>query len=99
MVEVVRPKVRERIYDPCFGTGGFLAEAGEYVRRTAGTLSGADLERLKQESFFGVELKPLTYLLGAMNLILHGIEGANLELGNYARAPRHERLRAATATR
>ena len=59
-----------------------MAEAGEYVRRTAGTLSGADLERLKQESFFGVELKPLTYLLGAMNLILHGIEGANLELGN-----------------
>ena len=82
MVEVVRPGVGERIYDPCFGTGGFLAEAGEYIRRTAGTLSGADLERLKRESFFGVELKPLTYLLGVMNLILHGIEGANLELGN-----------------
>lgn len=82
MVEVVRPKVGERIYDPCFGTGGFLAEAGEYVRRTAGTLSGADLETLKRESFFGVELKPLTYLLGVMNLILHGIESANLELGN-----------------
>ena len=82
MVEVVRPRVGERIYDPCFGTGGFLAEAGEYVRRTAGTLSGADLERLKQESFFGIEFKPLTYLLGVMNLILHDIEGANLELGN-----------------
>ena len=59
-----------------------MAEAGEYVRRTAGSLSGADLERLKRESFFGVELKPLTYLLGVMNLILHRIEGANLELGN-----------------
>ena len=82
MVEVVRPEVGERIYDPCFGTGGFLAEAGEYVRHTAGTLSRADLERLKRESFFGVELKSLTYLLGVMNLILHGIEGANLELGN-----------------
>ena len=82
MVEVVRPKVGERIYDPCFGTGGFLAGAGEYVRRTAGTLSGADLETLRRESFFGVELKPLTYLLGVMNLILHGIESANLELGN-----------------
>ena len=82
MVEVVRPRIGERIYDPCFGTGGFLAEAGDYVRRTAGTLSGADLERLKRESFFGIELKPLTYLLGVMNLVLHGIEGANLELGN-----------------
>ena len=82
MVEVVRPAIGERIYDPCFGTGGFLAEAGEYVRRTAGTLSGADLAKLKQESIFGVELKPLTYLLGVMNLLLHQIEGAHLELGN-----------------
>ena len=29
-----------------------------------------------------MELKPLTYLLGSMNMILHGIEGANLELAN-----------------
>ena len=82
MVEVVRPAVGERIYDPCFGTAGFLAEAGEYIRRTAGALSGAALEKLKRESFFGIELKPLTYLLGLMNMLLHRIEGANLELGN-----------------
>ena len=82
MVEVVRPAVGERIYDPCFGTAGFLAEAGEYIRRTAGALSGAALEKLKRESFFGIELKPLTYLFGLMNMLLHRIEGANLELGN-----------------
>ena len=82
MVEVVRPAVGERIYDPCFGTAGFLAEAGEYIRRTAGALSGAALEKLKREGFFGIELKPLTYLLGLMNMLLHRIEGANLELGN-----------------
>ena len=82
MVEVVRPAVDERIYDPCFGTAGFLAEAGEYIRRTAGALSGAALEKLERESFFGIELKPLTYLLGLMNMLLHRIEGANLELGN-----------------
>ena len=29
-----------------------------------------------------MELKPLTYLLGSMNMILHGVEGANLELAN-----------------
>ena len=53
MVEVVRPRMGERIYDPCFGTAGFLAEAAEHVRHTAGTLSGADLEKLKHESFLG----------------------------------------------
>ena len=82
MVEVVRPAVGERVYDPCFGTAGFLAEAGEYIRRTAGALSGAALEKLERESFFGIELKPLTYLLGLMNMLLHRIEGASLELGN-----------------
>ena len=82
MIEVVRPALGERIYDPCFGTAGFLAEAAEHVRRTTGTLSGADLDTLNRGSFFGIERKPLTYLLGVMNMLLHGVEGANLELGN-----------------
>jgi len=82
MVEVVRPKMGERVYDPCFGTAGFLAESAEYIRGQGGSLSGADLDRLNEETVFGVEIKPLTYLLGVMNMILHRIEGANLELAN-----------------
>ena len=81
MVQVVRPRIGERVYDPCFGTAGFLGEAAEYIRASA-SLSGAQHDRLQDETFYGVELKPLTYLLGAMNMILHGIEGANLELAN-----------------
>ena len=82
MVDVVRPKIGDRIYDPCFGTAGFLAEAAEYIRKTAGTLSGSDLARLQRKTFYGIEHKPLTHLLGTMNMLLHRIEGANLELGN-----------------
>jgi type I restriction enzyme M protein len=81
MVEVVRPKPGERIYDPCFGTAGFLGEATDYIRRN-NTLSGPQLDALQHETFYGFENKPLTYLLGTMNMILHGIENANLELGN-----------------
>ena len=81
MVEVVRPKAGERVYDPCFGTAGFLGEAANYMRRQ-GTLSGKQLDDIQNKTFFGMELKPLTYLLGSMNMILHGIEGANLELAN-----------------
>lgn len=82
MVEIVDPQLGERVYDPCFGTGGFLVEGAERIRRKNPTLSTEDLELLNHGSFFGVELKPLTYLLGAMNLLLHGIEGAHLALGN-----------------
>lgn len=82
MVEVVHPTLGNRVYDPCFGTAGFLAESAEYMRQHAGTLSTGDLETLSQRTFYGFELKPLTYLLGIMNMLLHRIEGANLELGN-----------------
>ncbi len=81
MVEVVQPKAGERIYDPCFGTAGFLAEAADHIRDHA-NLSGKQLDNLQRLTFYGMENKPLTYLLGTMNMILHGIEGANLELAN-----------------
>jgi type I restriction enzyme M protein len=81
MVKVVQPEAGERVYDPCFGTAGFLGEAADYIRRH-NTLSSTQLECLQHRTFYGMELKPLTYLLGSMNMILHGIEGANLELTN-----------------
>lgn len=81
MVEVVQPQPGERVYDPCFGTAGFLGESADYIRRNS-TLSGPQLDELQQKTFYGMEVKPLTYLLGTMNMILHGIEGANLELTN-----------------
>lgn len=82
MVAVVEPKIGDRVYDPCFGTAGFLAESAEYIRTNSRSLSGKDLDSLNRKTFFGVELKPLTYLLGIMNMILHRIEGANLEQAN-----------------
>ncbi|MCB9694319.1 MAG: SAM-dependent DNA methyltransferase [Alphaproteobacteria bacterium] len=82
MVDVTAPRLGDRVYDPCFGTSGFLVESAEFIRRHNPNLSGDDQRRLLYETFFGIEQKPLTYLLGAMNLLLHGIEGARLELGN-----------------
>jgi type I restriction enzyme M protein len=81
MVEIVRPKAGDKVYDPGFGTAGFLGEAADYIRQS-GNLSGKQLDQLQHDTFYGVEIKPLTYLLGTMNMILHGIEGANLELSN-----------------
>lgn len=88
MVEVVKPKAGETVYDPCFGTAGFLGAAADFIRQ-AGTLSGKQLDELQHKTFYGLELKPLTYLLGSMNMILHGIEGANLELSNTLEVHNH----------
>lgn len=87
MVSVVKPQVGEKVYDPCFGTCGFLGEAADYMRDPernpkARKLSSRDLDKLQSGTFFGLEIKPLTYLLGTMNMILHGVESASLELAN-----------------
>jgi type I restriction enzyme M protein len=82
IIEVLSPKLGERLYDPCFGTAGFLGEGADFMRRHSKSLGEADLKRLQNSTFYGVELKPLTYLLGTMNMLLHRIEGANLELAN-----------------
>ena len=82
MVELVGPRLGDRIYDPCFGTAGFLVESADFMLRHRPSLGSAELATLQHNTLYGVEQKPLTYLLGAMNLLLHGIEGAGLELAN-----------------
>ena len=83
VVRVVNPKVGETVYDPCCGTGGFLAQAYEYMRDQLGAKATAgQYERLKQETFFGREKENLIYPIALANLILHGIDQPNLWHGN-----------------
>ncbi len=71
MVQQIRPRLGEVILDPAAGTGGFLVEALEELRpKTQTTAEWARLQR----DVRGVEKKPLPYLLGVMNLMLHGVE-------------------------
>jgi type I restriction enzyme M protein len=83
IVRAVAPKVGETIYDPCCGTGGFLAQAFEYIKEKLGTDATArHLEVLKHETFFGREKENLIYPIGLANLILHGIHRPNVWHGN-----------------
>lgn len=72
LVEMVDPKLGEKILDPACGTGGFLISALEYVR-DKDVKTGQDEEVLK-ESIYGIEKKPLPHLLCTTNMILHGID-------------------------
>jgi type I restriction enzyme M protein len=41
-----------------------------------------DLEFLKNKTFYGNEKTPLAYVMGVMNMILHGIENPNINKQN-----------------
>lgn len=77
IIEVVNPKLGEKIYDGAAGSGGFLCEAYSFLRSSK-ILSGRELEKLQTDTLFGKEKKSLAYVIGLMNLILHGIEAPNL---------------------
>ena len=80
MVQAVDPKVGQTIYDGAAGSCGFLVECYEYMTtpEKRNKLKTADLRTLQTETFFGNEKTPLAYVLGVMNMILHGIESPNL---------------------
>ena len=76
MIRVIDPKIGETVYDGAVGSAGFLCEAWEHMRR--GNLSASQYETLQRDTFFGQEKKSLAYIIGIMNMVLHGIEAPNI---------------------
>ncbi|MHC1754582.1 MAG: N-6 DNA methylase [Methanosarcina sp.] len=71
MVQMVNPKIGEKILDPACGTGGFLTSSIELLK----TKVESDEDRqILQKSIHGVEKKPFPHLLCVTNMMLHGIE-------------------------
>jgi type I restriction enzyme M protein len=77
IVQVVQPRIGERIYDGAVGSAGFLCEAFEYLKAKA-SLTTKDLTTLQTRTFYGKEKKSLAYVIAIMNMILHGIEAPNI---------------------
>jgi type I restriction enzyme M protein len=102
IVQVVQPRIGERIYDGACGSAGFLCESFEYLKsgnpgnanlpigggknamkdanREIGVprLTTKDLKLLQERTFYGKEKKSLAYVIGIMNMILHGIDAPNI---------------------
>lgn len=83
MVKIVEPLLGEKVYDPCCGTGGFLAQAFEHMReQVLETGTGTDLGRLTRETFYGREKDNIAYPITLANLVLHGIDYPHIWHGN-----------------
>jgi type I restriction enzyme M protein len=78
IIRVVDPKPGETIYDGACGSGGFLCEAFDYLRSEHPKRTVAQERALQEKTFYGKEKKSLAYVIGIMNLILHGIEAPNI---------------------
>lgn len=72
MTQMSAPRLGEKVLDPAAGTGGFLSAAIDYIREKE--VRTLDDEAILQKSITGWELKPVSYVLGLTNLILHGLD-------------------------
>ncbi len=83
MVRTVDPEIGKTVYDPGCGTGGFLAQAFEYMKAKAGAdITSVQLETLRQHTFHGREKDDTIYPIALANLVLHGIDEPHLWHGN-----------------
>ena len=78
IVTVVAPTIGETIYDGACGSAGFLAESYNFLTQNQAKLSSAQMATLQNKTFYGKEIKSLAYIIGTMNMILHGIEAPNI---------------------
>ena len=88
MVEAMDPRLGETLLDPACGTAGFLVETYNHLAKQCKTVQ--DRKVLQEQSIFGGEAKPLPYLLGQMNLLLHGLESPQIDPENSLRFPLNE---------
>ena len=71
IVDMVNPKINEKVLDPACGTGGFLACTIEHLKKQISTSSEAET---LNTNICGIEKKPLPHQLCTTNMILHGID-------------------------
>jgi len=88
IVTLINPRLGETVLDPAAGTGGFLVEAYEHLKRQAKT--AGDYRKLQRGTLHGTEPKSLPYLLCQMNLLLHGVEYPEIAPENALAVPLRE---------
>lgn len=80
MVEMIKPTPNDTICDPACGSGGFLVEAGEYIREKNKDLFNSDSlkHHFNNTMFYGFDTDSTMLRISAMNMILHGIDNPNI---------------------
>ncbi len=77
IVKVINPQIGETVYDGAVGSAGFLCEAFNWMSKNK-ELNAAEFQQLQNNTFYGKEKKSLAYVIGIMNMILHGVEAPNI---------------------
>jgi type I restriction enzyme M protein len=83
LVEMLDPKPGEKVYDPCCGSGGMLILSYKHVENVYGK------DKAKELFLYGQEANPKIRAYCKMNLYIHDIKDADIQLGDTLLYPKH----------
>lgn len=80
MVEMVKPNPSDKIIDPAMGSAGFLCEAQDFLRKHHSEIFLDENLRshFNNDMFYGNDMDTTMLRIGAMNMMLHGVENPNI---------------------
>jgi len=81
IVDLLKPTPEDTIMDPAAGTAGFLVSSGEYLRETHPDLffDAKKNAHFNNDMFCGYDMDRTMLRIGAMNMMLHGVDNPNIE--------------------
>lgn len=87
MVDLVNPKVGDKILDPACGTAGFLVNTYQHILQAnkkdgVSTLTPYKKKLLDEESIYGYDIDETMTRIALMNLMMHGIKKPNIKRQN-----------------
>lgn len=93
MVELMKPTLDEHILDPAMGSAGFLLESSNYVAKhySKELMRAENANKFKTEMFSGFDTDQSMLRIGAMNMMLHGVEDPNIKYQDSLSGDNNER--------
>lgn len=81
MVQLMKPTLQDTILDPAMGSAGFIAESANYIQENFSKelLKKENAEHYRKTMFSGFDTDQTMLRIGAMNMMLHGVEEPNIE--------------------
>ena len=80
MVELMQPTLKDTVCDPAMGSAGFIVESAKYVGEAykSELMKAENQTHYKQTMFHGFDTDQTMLRIGAMNLMLHGVDNPNI---------------------
>lgn len=81
MVKLMKPTLADTICDPAMGSAGFIASSANYVAENQkdDLLKKENIEKFQNKMFSGFDTDPTMLRIGAMNMMLNGVENPHIE--------------------